>query len=116
VLAEKLMAADVRQIVKVVTDAALKGDLTAAGMVLARLYPPPKGRRLHFDMPVGLGLGGIAVAFDSLISAVASGAVTVDEAAGISAILERQAKILEASEMEKRIAALEKLAERGGTR
>jgi hypothetical protein len=58
-------------------------------------------------MPTGLGLAGLAVAYDAVLAAIGAGAITVDEGAGISAIIEKQAKILEVDELHRRISALE---------
>ncbi len=52
VLAERLMEKDVRGITNVVVEQALAGDLQAAKLVLDRVAPPPKGRRVSFSMPL----------------------------------------------------------------
>jgi hypothetical protein len=112
VLAERLTEGDVTAIVKVVSDAALAGDLTAAGMVLARVWPVPKGRRVAFDWPHGLDVAGIGVAFDAVLTAIGAGQITVDEGNQIAGILERKATIMETHDLQKEIAELREMIER----
>jgi Family of unknown function (DUF5681) len=107
VLAERLMEDNVEGITNVIIAKALDGNLQAAALILSRVKPVPKGRRLSFSMPTGLGLAGIATAFDAIMAAVGQGAITTDEAAALAAILEKQAKILEVDETQRRLAALE---------
>jgi hypothetical protein len=107
VMAEKLLSRDIKKIVSVVQAAAMEGDMVACRLVLERLIPAPKGRRLQFNMPTGLGLSGIAVAFDAIMAAVGQGAITTDEATALAAILEKQAKILEVSDTQRRLDAIE---------
>jgi hypothetical protein len=108
VLSERIFAKDFKKICDKVVKAALEdSDMVACRMVLDRLSPIPRGRRLAFNMPTGLGLAGLAVAYDAVLAAIGAGAITVDEGAGISAIIEKQAKILEVDELQRRVAALE---------
>jgi hypothetical protein len=109
VFAEKLTESDVTAIVKVVNDAALAGDLTAAGMVLARVWPVPKGRRVTFDWPHGLDVAGIGVAFDAILTGIGAGNITVDEGNQIAGILERKAAIMETHDLQKEIAELREM-------
>jgi hypothetical protein len=51
-LAEKLAAKDISEIVNVLVEAAKAGDVQSAALLLARLWPPPKGgRTVSFDLP-----------------------------------------------------------------
>jgi hypothetical protein len=50
VLAEKLAAKDITEIVNVLVTAAKLGDVQSATLLLARLWPPPKGRLVAFDL------------------------------------------------------------------
>ena len=56
VLAEKLMADDVKSIIEAVVAAAKGGDMTAARIVLDRLAPVRRGRPVQFDLPTGRAL------------------------------------------------------------
>jgi hypothetical protein len=64
-----------------------------AEAILARAWPPPKGRIVQLGLPVGLGIDdGIAAAFDRIIAA--TGTITAAEALDYAALLEKQAAIL----------------------
>jgi uncharacterized protein DUF5681 len=105
----RLNQRDLDDIVKVLAKQAKEGDTQAASLLLARAWPAPKptGRFLNFAFPTGLGLAGIATAFDAIMAAVGQGHITADEATALSAILERQAKILEVDDTQRRLAAIE---------
>jgi hypothetical protein len=44
-----------------------QGDKDMAKLYLDRVSPVPKGRRVYFDWPAGLGLDGIARCFDAVL-------------------------------------------------
>ena len=110
-LVQNLLSKDIPKIISVVRKAALDGSLDAAALILRYITPTPKGRRLSFEWPTGLGIAGISAAFDAVMQGLAACQLTVDEANSISAILEWQAKVLEADQLERRLEALEKLAD-----
>jgi Family of unknown function (DUF5681) len=109
ILKERLSKGDLDAIVKALVDKAKGGDTQAAAILMNRVWPAPKpaGRFLSFNFPTGLGLAGIATAFDAIMAAVGTGALTTEEATGLAAILEKQAKILEVDETQRRLAAIE---------
>ncbi len=84
------------------------GEKWAAEAILARTWPAPKGRMVKLDLPVGLGIDGIAAAFDRIIAAVNDGVITAAEALDYAALLEKQAAMLERKDVEKRLEALER--------
>jgi hypothetical protein len=98
------------RIVDAVIKLAESGEKWAAEAILARTWPAPKGRVVKLDLPVGLGIDGIAAAFDRIIAAVNAGAITPDEALACAALLEKQAAMLERKDVEARLAALEREA------
>jgi Family of unknown function (DUF5681) len=107
VMAEKLMAGDVRAIVTAVLTAAKAGDMTAARMVLDRLVPPAKDRPLSLGLPDTSTAGGIDRAQDAIVAAVASGHLLPGEGVALSALVESRRRSLETSEFEVRLIALE---------
>lgn len=94
-------------------DLALHGDGPALRLCLDRIAPARK------DVPVSFALPPIKTAADtvtasaSLLEAVAAGEVTPDEAGRVMALLTAHKSLVEAGELEGRIAALEA---KGGTR
>jgi hypothetical protein len=49
-LAEKLLSSDIREVCEVVSQAAKSGDLDACKLILDRIFPVPKSRRITFPM------------------------------------------------------------------
>jgi Family of unknown function (DUF5681) len=102
-LAEKLMQDDAKEVVKVVLDAAKGGDMTAARLILERIAPVRKGRPVYFDLPPVQTAADIAAAMAALMTAMASGDLTPDEAATVASVLEMRRQTLEVSEFELRL-------------
>jgi hypothetical protein len=61
-LAEKLMAGDAEAVVNAVVAAAKDGDMTAARLVLYRIAPPCRGRRVRLDLPPIVGAADLVKA------------------------------------------------------
>jgi len=106
-LAEKLMSDDAEAIVKTVIEAAKGGDLTAARLVLDRIYPPRKDSPVSFTLPKIESTADASQALSGLLTAVAAGEITPGEAAEIARLLEGFVRAKETTELEARLAALE---------
>ena len=106
-LLDKMAEADAADVLRAVLDRARAGDMAAAGMVLARLWPPRKGRPVSFDLPVISSSSDVTAALGTLIAAVGRGELTPDEAAAVGTLVETQRKAIELAELEARIAKLE---------
>jgi hypothetical protein len=107
VRAEKLMQDDAKNIVRAVLDAAKAGDMTAARLILDRISPVRRGRAVYLELPSVKTAADISAAMATLITAMASGDVTPDEAATAASVLELRRKALETEELEQRLQALE---------
>jgi hypothetical protein len=107
ILAEKLMAVDAGEVVKVVVDAAKNGDMAAARMVLDRVYPPRKDSPISFELPAIQSSADAVKANAAILKAVAAGDLTPSEADQIAKIVDAFVRTLEASEFEKRLQMLE---------
>ena len=105
--AEKLMQDDAEKIVKAVIEAAGNGDMTAARLILDRICPAPKGRAIQFDLPNITSLADLGSATAAIVSEMAAGKLTPDEASTVAGVLEFKRKALETLEIERRLAALE---------
>jgi hypothetical protein len=104
---EALLEGEHEALTRKAIDKALEGDITALRLCLDRIAPPRK------DAPVSVVLPPIKSATDAvaasaaLLEALAAGEVTPDEAARIMVLLTAHKSIVEAGDLESRIAALE---------
>jgi hypothetical protein len=106
-LAEKLMANDAEDVVKAVVAAAKGGDMTAARLVLDRIAPPCRGRRVRLALPPIVGAADLVKALAAVADAMARGVLSAEEAQAAAAVLEHHRKAVETFDLERRIAAIE---------
>ena len=86
---------------------ALEGDMTALRLCLDRLAPPRRDAPIAIALPTVESLADAVAASAAVMAAVGSGDVTPDEGARVMAILTAHKTIVEAGDLEARIAALE---------
>lgn len=101
-----LMGTDAPAIIRKLVELALGGDVNAARLVLERLVPAIKAA----ELPVALALPADADLADqgrSVIAVLAAGQIPPGQAASILQALAGVARLVELTELEKRIAALE---------
>ena len=107
-LAVELLESGIQDVANVVVEAARKGDLAAARIVLDKLVPAAKERCVELpDLPDTSTASGVNAAQQRVLEAVAIGALTPGEANTLSAILEQRRKAIETLELERRLVALE---------
>ncbi len=104
---EALLDGQAEALTQTAINAALGGDMTALRLCLDRIAPPRKGRPVTFTMPAIETAADVAKALGSVVEHVASGDLTPDEAAAVSALLEAKRRAIETVEIEARVAALE---------
>ena len=80
-------------------------------MIMARVWPARKGRAIAFDLPPLRTAADLAVALGRIARAIGSGILSPEEGQAVGAVLEMQRKALELTELETRIAVLERKAE-----
>jgi Family of unknown function (DUF5681) len=97
-----------------VMQAALAGDMHAAGLLLRRLWPERRGRPLRLDLPAVATAADLPAAYDRLLRAVAAGEASPEEAQAVAALFEGQRRAIETMALEQRIAALEARSAEGG--
>lgn len=97
-------------LVKVAVDKALGGDGAALRICLDRLIAPIRGN------PVSIGnlSGTLSERGDQVMEAIANGNISAEEAASLMSVIQMQARIIEADEFDKRLAAVEKSLAEGG--
>jgi len=110
-LAEQLMETDAEEVVHAVLDAAKGGDMTAARLVLERISPVRKGRKISVDLPPLVTVSDVAAALGTVIASVAAGDLTPEEGAAMANLVELKGRSIEATEIENRLSSLERRAE-----
>src|SRR6202022_926869 len=89
-------------VVAAVVDAARKGDMTAAMIILDRIAPVRRDRPVSFDLPKIERPAAAGAASAATRDAVSEGALTPGEAAEISKLIEGAVKTLRKFEHHKR--------------
>lgn len=86
---------------------ALEGDGVALRLCLDRIAPPRRDAPISMSLPPVTSAADAVVASSALLDAVAAGEVTPGEAGPVMALLVAHKGIVEAGDLERRIAALE---------
>jgi hypothetical protein len=109
ILAEALLDGEANAITRKLIDKALDGDSTALRLCLERLLPPRMGRPVEFKLPKKIGTTADAVhASSSVLKACAAGTLSPGEASEIMNLISSHIRLLEITEIEARLTALEK--------
>ena len=104
---EALLAGEAEELTRKAIEMAKEGDGPALRMCLDRLAPPRKDSPVCFDLPPVKSIADTVQASSALLSAVAGGDVTPDEAARIMSLLTSHKVLVETGEFERRLEALE---------
>jgi hypothetical protein len=109
VLAEALLDGEADAITRKLIDRALEGDTTALRLCLERLLPPRRGRPVEFELPAEITTAADAVHASSLVlTACAAGTLSPGEASEIMNLISSHIRLIESTEIEARLTALEK--------
>ncbi|HZW86428.1 MAG TPA: DUF5681 domain-containing protein [Gallionella sp.] len=92
-------------LVQLVVDKALAGDGAALRICIDRLIAPVRSNPVRIENFTGT----LAERGEAVIAAIGKGELGIDEASALMSVLQSQARIIEASELDARIAALEKV-------
>ena len=104
---EALLEGEADALTRKAIEMAKEGDGPALRMCLDRLAPPRTDSPVCFDLPPIKSAADAVEASSALLSAVASGDVTPDEAARIMSLLTSHKVLVETGEFERRLEALE---------
>ena len=104
---EALLEGEADAITRKAIEMAKAGDGPALRMCLDRLAPPRKESPVCFDLPPIKSVADTVEASSTLLSAVAGGNVTPDEAARIMSLLTSHKVLVETGEFERRLEVLE---------
>jgi hypothetical protein len=99
-----LLEGEAEALTRKAIELALAGDTVALKLVLDRLLP--KGRAVRLDLPLRT-LADLDRATEAISGALAEGAVTLGEVAALAGLVEARRRLLETTELERRLAALE---------
>jgi len=106
-LLDELADGEASSILTQVMEAAKGGDMRAAEIVLARIWPVKKGRPVSLKLPSIKAATDVVAAMGAVADAVGAGDLTPDEGQAVASILEAKRKAIETVELESRVAALE---------
>jgi Family of unknown function (DUF5681) len=97
-----------KEVATAIIDAAKKGDLAAAKMVLERLAPPVRERAITLKLPETKSIAGIDAAQRTILAAVAKGQLLPAEGTALAGIVDARRRAFDSVEMERRITELER--------
>jgi hypothetical protein len=106
-LAIAAMEGDLDEIVRSVIDAAKKGDIVAARLIIDKLIPMSKDRPVSLKLPKALDAASCLQAQAAVVDAVSCGEILPGEGQALSGLIENQRRALETLELEKRLTAIE---------
>ncbi|SLN64094.1 hypothetical protein ROA7450_03379 [Roseovarius albus] len=104
---EELLEGQSEAITQKAVELALEGDGTALRLCLERIAPTRKDAPINFDLPAIKSAEDASEAAQSVLLAVSQGEVTPLEGATVMGLVEQYRRVLETTELERRIAALE---------
>jgi hypothetical protein len=105
--AEVLLDGEAGELTRKAIELGKSGNLAALRLCLDRVLPPRKDRPLAFDLPLLEKAEDAPKAMGAIAAAIASGALTISEAAEVSKIVEIFIRTLEATDLERRLRAVE---------
>jgi hypothetical protein len=95
------------QVAARVVKRACEGDMCASRLVLDRIAPPRRGRPVRLKLPGISDAASVMVAQALLVSAVAAGKLTAEEAEPLSSMLAAYLKTVETVDIDRRLRELE---------
>jgi hypothetical protein len=106
-LAEQLLDGEAAAITRKAIELAKSGDRLALRLCMDRIVPPRRDRSVHFTIPELNLAADASKAIAAIASAVARGELGVSEATELSRMIEAYVRAIEATDLEKRLLALE---------
>jgi hypothetical protein len=106
-LAEQLFDGEAEAIIHKAIEGAKQGDVALLRLCIDRILPPRRDRPVHFALPELRSVEDAGKAMAAFGEAVAGGELTPAEAAELSRVVETYVRVIEATEFERRLTALE---------
>ena len=105
---EALLDGEAKAIARKAVEKALEGDIAALRLCLERLLPPRRDRPVVFDIPKIEGVSDALNASSAVLTACAAGTLSPGEAVEIMGLISSHVRVLEMTEIEASLTALEK--------
>jgi uncharacterized protein DUF5681 len=105
--AEILLDGEAEALTRKAIELAKGGDLTALRLCMDRVLAPRKDRPVRFELPALAKAEDAPKAMGAIAAAVASGNLSLSDAAEVSRIVEGFVRALEATDLELRLRAVE---------
>ncbi|WP_029461246.1 DUF5681 domain-containing protein [Solidesulfovibrio alcoholivorans] len=106
-MVQALLDSRAEEITNKALEVALSGDGPVLRAILDRLCPAKRDAPVALSLPPLKSASDLPSAMTAILESVAAGEVTPSEATALAGLVETHRRALEASELEKRIAALE---------
>jgi hypothetical protein len=110
---EKLLEGEAEEIGRKAIELAKSGDTVALRLCLERVAPVRKGRPISVALPSMNTPADVTAAISAIVSQMAEGEITPEEAAVAASVIETKRKALETEELDRRVAAIEQQLSRG---
>jgi hypothetical protein len=104
---ERLLEGEAEEIGRKAIELAKAGDTVALRLCLERIAPVRKGSPISLTLPIMLTPADVTTAMSAIISQMAEGEITPDEAAVAASVIETKRKVLETEELDRRLLAIE---------
>lgn len=95
------------ELMKAVLAKARGGDLRAAEIVLARVWPQRKGRPVKLDLPPIREIRDLLPAQSMVLAAIGAGAITPEEGEAVASVIEAHRRTHEMVELDQRLETVE---------
>ena len=105
---EALLDGEAKAIARKAVEKALEGDMGALRLCLERVLPPRRDRPVVFDLPKIEGASDALNASSAVLTACAAGTLSPGEAVEIMGLISSYVRVLEMTEIEAKLTALEK--------
>ena len=105
---EALLDGEAEALTRKAISMALAGDLMALRICIDRICPPMKSRVIRLELPAVRSAADVLEAQVLIVGAMAAGDISLDEAKIVSEVLDGQRRAIEAVDLERRVAALER--------
>ena len=105
--AQALLDGESEALTRKAVELALDGNMAALRLCLERICPPRKERPLAIALPVIEAVAELPRLTSALLAAVGMGELEPGQAAALASLVANHGKVLELTELEQRISALE---------
>lgn len=106
-----LLEGDLEAITQKCVERAKEGDLMAVKLILDKVLPNAKERRLSVKLPKVKGAANLPAVLSAVLDMVGNGELTPGEGQTITSIIESTRKGIELAEIEKRLEVIEEKLE-----